>query len=342
VVLSFDVEMCPGAHRRGVSIEENISWFVFGECRSGRFGLNYELQRLRDCGLKGVFFVDALCAQLFGRKILARIVGPILNEGHEVQLHVHTEWLDDTWNNPVAPRRGANLADFSLEDQCALISIARDHLIAAGAPAPTAFRAGNFGANDDTLRALARIGIAFDASFDAAWLGHTCRISLPPMQVEPIRYLGITELPVSCILVGANAPRHAQVCALSRQEMRDALRHAVVVGQKVFTVVLHSVELISHRGHSANRIVQHRFESLLRFLACNRTLLPTADFEDLAMADLTPSPSVTMLPASTLRSARRFAAQAVSNLLYEHLGPRRMPAGPPRTQPGLLPAHDVG
>ncbi len=332
VLLSFDVEMSPGAHRRGVSVDENLDWFVFGCCRHGSFGLTHELRRLNEHGLNGVFFVDALCAEVFGLDVLKRMVQPILSLGHEVQLHVHTEWLDHAERNPVAPQRGPNIADFSLEAQVALIERARDKLIAAGAPPPTAFRAGNFGANDDTLRALARSGIRFDASFDPAWVGHTCRIDLPRTQIDPVEQHGVTEIPVSCILVGDATPRHAQLCALSRREMRDALEHAERCRQTLFCVVLHSVELISHRGHAANRIVIGRFEALLDFLASNRERFSTVNFAELAVADLTPAGTATMLPANALRSARRMAVQGLSNLLYEHIGrrrlPRRVPARP--------------
>src|SRR3546814_9494722 len=43
-------------------------------------------------------------------------------------------------------------------------SLAADMLVRAGAPEPVAFRAGNFGANDDTLRALDALGFLFDSS----------------------------------------------------------------------------------------------------------------------------------------------------------------------------------
>ena len=66
------------------------------------------------------------------------------------------------------------MADFSLDDQKRLLAVGRDLLTDAGAPPPTAFRAGNYGANDDTLRALATLGFTWDSSFNPAQLGGDC------------------------------------------------------------------------------------------------------------------------------------------------------------------------
>jgi len=65
--------------------------------------------------------------------------------------------------HPLSSRRiGGNLYDFHRDEQYQILEYARDTLIAAGAPAPNAFRAGNYGANDDTLLALSDLGIQYD------------------------------------------------------------------------------------------------------------------------------------------------------------------------------------
>ncbi len=75
-----------------------------------------------------------------------------------MQLHLHTEWLEFAPDSPVGGRTGQHIKDFTREDQAVLIEYGIARLVAAGAPRPTAFRAGNYGANDDTLRALALCG----------------------------------------------------------------------------------------------------------------------------------------------------------------------------------------
>lgn len=71
--------------------------------------------------------------------------------------------------------------------------------MAAGAPAPVAFRAGNYGANDDTLRALATLGITYDSSHCPALVGGACQISLGPDDRDPELHHGVIEVPAGTI-----------------------------------------------------------------------------------------------------------------------------------------------
>src|SRR3546814_3257986 len=103
-------------------------------------------------GLTGVFFVDPMPALVYGPKIIAEIVRPIVARGHEVQLHIHTEWLRFARFNPAGKLTGRNIGDFPLSAQKKLIGLARAILVCAGAPEPIAFRAGTFGPTDDPLR----------------------------------------------------------------------------------------------------------------------------------------------------------------------------------------------
>src|SRR3546814_13013590 len=112
-------------------------------------------------GLTGVFFVDPMPALVYGPKIIAEIVRPIVARGHEVQLHIHTEWLRFARFNPAGKLTGRNIGDFPLSAQKKLIGLSRDILVSAGAPEPHAFRAGHFGATDDTLRAPAAPAFPF-------------------------------------------------------------------------------------------------------------------------------------------------------------------------------------
>src|SRR3546814_19862285 len=117
-------------------------------------------------------------ALVYGPKIIAEIVRPIVARGHEVQLHIHTEWLRFARFNPAGKLTGRNIGDFPLPAQKKLIGLARDLLVSAGAPEPIAFRAGTFSANDDTLRALAAPGFRFASSFNAPVHGRGC--ATPP------------------------------------------------------------------------------------------------------------------------------------------------------------------
>jgi len=170
VQYTVDTELSLKLFQEGASAQENFDSSIAGKCRDGEFGIFYQMDRLEAYGLKGVFFVDPFPALVYGPGVVARIVEPILKRGHEVQLHIHTEWLEFARDHELAHLRGRNIADFPLDDQVRLLDQARALLMIAGAPKPTAFRAGNFGANDDTLRALSALSVPYDSSFNPAFL----------------------------------------------------------------------------------------------------------------------------------------------------------------------------
>ncbi len=111
------------------------------------------MDQLNAYDLKAVFFVDPLPALICGPRAVAEIVEPILTAGHDVQLHIHSEWLEFAPDKPLDGKTGRNMSDFTLDEQIWLISKGIDLLVQSGAPRPVAFRSGNYGANDDTLRA---------------------------------------------------------------------------------------------------------------------------------------------------------------------------------------------
>lgn len=313
VQFTVDTELSLKLFQEGASAQENFDSSIAGICRDGEFGIFYQMDRLEAAGLTGVFFVDPMPALVYGPGVIARIVEPILKRGHEVQLHIHTEWLEFARDHAHEHLRGRNIADFSLNDQVGLLEQARALLMMAGAPKPSAFRAGNFGANDDTLRALAAIGVQYDSSFNPAYLSGECSIDLPP-QTPPFRvHLGVGIIPVSYIEDRPGNIRATQLCALSAWEMRDALEHAAADGWPCFTIVSHSFELLARDRSRANPIVIRRFDAMCRNIAEHKALTPVG------FIALEPrvKASLTTLPANLVRTALRYGEQAVSRIRYE-------------------------
>ncbi|WP_404369765.1 hypothetical protein AB5I39_00130 [Sphingomonas sp. MMS24-J45] len=317
VLVTVDTELSAALHQRGVTPCRNVENSIGGVVRSGAFGIGWQMDRLEEHGLKGVFFVDPMPALVYGEGVVADIVGPILARGHEVQLHAHTEWLAWAAPSPVGARRGQNIADFELTDQIVLLQGARDALERAGVPRPIAFRAGNFGADDRTLVALSKLGIVWDSSFNPAYLGGPCRIGLNADTHSPVRRHGVIELPVSGLCDRRGAVRPAQVCALSRWEMIDALRHASDAGEPAFVIVSHSFEMLSRDRCRPNRAVMARFVAMCREIADNPNLR-SAGFADLdpAIASVA-RPDTARLAPNPVRTFGRVLEQAAATLRYE-------------------------
>ncbi len=259
----------------------------------GPAGVTHQLDVFARHGIKAVFFVDPMPALIWGVGAIEDIVAPILEAGQDVQLHCHTEWLAIAGaKSPLSVRReGRNLFDFSRAEQTEILEYARDILVAAGAPKPVAFRAGNYGANGAS------------------------RISLGANDRDPVVHEGVIEVPVGSIGTWGGGQRHAQITALSFAEMHAAIRHAHKCERPSFTLVTHSFELINRRKQSVNRIVHHRFEKLCAALA-KMDGVQTANYRDNPPQIAPLRRSSPPLPASALRTSWRYAEQLASNTLY--------------------------
>lgn len=317
-LITIDTELSAGRHARGMAMDENWRLSIAGETDSGAFGIHWLMDRMEERRLTGIFFVDPMPALVAGREIVDRIVHPILTRGHEVQIHIHTEWLDWAKDSPVEGRTGGQIGDFGLDDQVVLIEWARDALMAAGAPPPLAFRAGNYGANDDTLRALARLGLIWDSSYNADYAGRPCHITLPPGTIDPVAVHGVFEAPVAGIWDAPGHFRPAQVCALSATEMRDGLAHAAADGAHSFVIVSHSFEMLSRDRQRPNRLVMSRFRALCDTIANDERLMGDG-FADLPLPiglSCTKGDRNRLSP-NRARTAWRVAEQAFATLAYD-------------------------
>ncbi len=312
VYLTVDTELSSAHYRRhgATGLGDNFARSVLGWTAAGDFGIAYQMARLDALGLKGVFFVDPLVALVAGQTMVDRIVHLILDAGHDVQLHAHTEWLDLAPTGPTDGRGGRNMADFDLEDQVRILDYGIEILMAAGAPMPVAFRAGNYGADDNTLRALTQVGIHYDSSYSPDYHGTVCHISMDREQAAlPLRLGDVIEVPVSAIGSPRGGLRHAQITALSLKEMAAALHHAATMRQPCFSIVSHSFELLDRQRLSPNPIVVRRFDRLCEIIA------QTPELRSATYATEPPEPAsggaVERLPHSVARSLLRSGEQMV-------------------------------
>lgn len=317
LLITVDTELSAAFQRQGMGLDDNMRRSVWAETGGCPTGIGWQMDLLDRHGLKAVFFLDPLPALVHGPDFLRPIIDTIVSRGHEVQMHIHTEWLEWAKASPVGGRQGRNIGDFTLGDQIALLGLARRLLEDAGAPPILAFRAGNFGANDDTLRALADIGVRWDSSVNPAYLGRECGIGVDVRQIAPIHRMGVVELPVSAIADRPGGFRPAQICAMSAAEMRAGLRHAVAEGHDAYVVVTHSFEMLSRDRLRPNRAIMSRFEQLCQEAARLPGVM-SAGFADLNpdCADRL-TPAWTRAAPSSFRTATRHMQQAWATWRYE-------------------------
>jgi len=314
ILITIDTELSSRLHRHGASLSDNLDRSIAGRVGDAAYGVGWQMDELERAGLKGVFFVDPMPALAHGPDFLAPMIAPMLARGHEVQLHIHTEWLEWASHAPVGGR-GRNIGDFELAEQMTLLTLARDLLTAAGAPRPIAFRAGNYGADDRTIAALAMLGMTWDSSVNIGCPDESCRVSRKTH--APVDLGGVAELPVSGLHDRPGHFRPAQICALSAWEMRAALRHAAT-GYDPFVIVTHSFEMLSRDRKRPNRMVMRRFRAMCEEIAAHPGLR-SVGFRDLDPATVLARTQAArpLLAANRVRTAGRMVEQAIATALYE-------------------------
>lgn len=287
VFFTVDVEVwCDGWNDIDAKFPNAFQRYIYGPTSRGNYGLPYQLYELREHGLTGVFFVEPLFSTRFGLDPLSEIISLIRERGHEVQLHLHTEWVDESIEPLLDNITGKKqfLRYFSLPEQTVLIQAGAKLIELAGGLSVNAFRAGNFGFNRDTLRALATNRIAFDSSYNATMFGLDSGVSPGMPLLEPVECEGVYEYPMAVFHSGTQALRHVQVTACSYREMEGLLWQALESGRKAFVILSHNFELLNSGMNRPDDIVVARFRKLCSFLDRHRDCFRVRGFCDLIPA----------------------------------------------------------
>lgn len=284
VFLTVDVEVwCDGWSDIDRKFPDAFRKYIYGPTRHGNFGLPYQIDVLRSHDLTGVFFVEPLFSTRFGIEPLAEIVA-LLNAGQqEVQLHLHTEWVDESRQPLLKDVNGKrqHLRFFTLAEQTSLIGTGAELLAQAGAAPVNAFRAGSFAFNKDSLSALAVNGIKFDSSYNASMSGQDSGVLPGVMALQPFVCDGVYEYPMTVFNDGSSRLRHTQIAACSFRELEGLLWSALEAEDKAFVVLLHNFELMNLRKDRPDWVAVRRFDKLCSFLNKNRDCFKVSTFHGL-------------------------------------------------------------
>ena len=310
VYLTIDVEIwCDGWADIDAKFASSFRQYIYGFTPSGEYGLRYQCQVLRDHGLIGVFFVEPLFSGRFGEAPLAEIVGLLLDRRQEVQLHLHTEWVDEWAVPPIAEVGGKRrfMRDWTREQQRVLIEEGIIRLERAGAPRPDCFRAGSFGFNTDTLEALGLAGVLMDSSYNATAFGPSSGVAQGALLFDTHTEQGITEFPLTVYDTGFRRLRHAQLGACSASEIEGLLWAALNQGRRSFVLLSHNFELLTPSKLRCDPVVVSRFRQLCRFLERHRDCFRVRGFRGLPPP--APGPQPAPLRSSAWRSTWRVGEQ---------------------------------
>jgi len=284
VFFTIDVEVwCDGWRDIDAKFPDAFRRYIHGPTPKGQYGLPFQLRLLNESGLRAVCFVEPLFAMRFGSDPLAEIVALVRDAGHEPQLHLHTEWVDEA-RVPLFPGvtgKRQYLRQFSLAEQSTLIKAGRKLLAQAGAPDVAAFRAGSFGFNRDTLRALQRNGMSIDSSYNATMFGPDSGVMTGGTLYDVALIDEMLEFPMTVFQAGSLRPRHVQLGACSYAEIEGLLWRALEAGQRSFVILSHNFELLNPSQTGVDEVVVNRLRRLCAFFGRNTDSFYVRGFDGL-------------------------------------------------------------
>jgi hypothetical protein len=274
-------------------------------------GIPLVVRELESAGLRGTFFVEAFGSSLFGEEGLEEVVSFLGR--HDVQLHCHPVQQKMRWHSDGEAHPSDDMADYGVAGQTALLRRGRTILERCGARDLVAFRAGNFGASNDTWRAMAAVGLRVSSSFNLCYLAKNCRILWPVPANAPFDAGPVWELPITNFHDGDGRFRHLQVSAVSFPEMRHALCEAHRLGLSDVTIVTHPfeyffVDAAAGRLGRPNPVNVERLRQLCGFLRDRSDLFEVETVADFSRRPGQQTPDVAVVPRG--RAALRFGRMA--------------------------------
>jgi hypothetical protein len=241
------------------------------------WGLGHLLTVLDHHGLRATFFVEALHVVHFGDAPMGEVVQRILAAGHDVQLHLHPQWLffrDPDWRRrlPCKPPddRCEGRTEAELDD---MIGLGLASFARWGAPRPVALRTGGLRVDRAVYRAMARQGLRLASNIGWGWFepeDPSLRIAAGLAWIE-----GVLELPVLTyrqLAVGPLRPlRLFTITATSAAETRSLLNQAWRRQVSPCVILTHPFEFVRYFGGtdpvSPSRITLGRLGALCGHLA---------------------------------------------------------------------------
>lgn len=245
--LSFDIEALPGR-----APADHVERLVWGRIGDGEFGLRRLCNILWQHRIRGNFLIDFSMCVLYGDQVVREIVDYLMEQGHEIHAHLHSEWLvrrwgiNGDWSGPLGmDRLGPFLNDAFLQ------YTAFKYWKLTGST-PQVFRAGSCLFSQDTVAAASRAGFIGLSNFNRERHEGTWRMSAESAADEPFLWPeGIVELPMDIAPEPLSYPWEKYLSGFERVRIRKRTR--------TFNLILHSTSLLQRQasGHFENFNPEH-------------------------------------------------------------------------------------
>ncbi len=268
---------------------------ILGRTGARRYGTPLIMDLLEEHDLRATFFVEVFASAVVGDTALADAYREIIRRGHDAQLHLHPVFRYYAGRKrglPGAEPPPAHMDQIGSHSPLAQLELLREGVAIFERLVerkPVAFRAGNYSADHATLAALDEVGIRYDSSFNAAYLGRSCLITGVEATNSPWRVGSLWEVPLTVFATGVgplSGLKPLEIGAVSFLEIKSVLEQAERLGMGCVTMILHSFSLFKKSDSQFSRIrpdhlLIRRLKRLCGYLGAHRDRFRVLTFSDL-------------------------------------------------------------
>jgi len=262
IIITIDTEVGEMAKSNPCGFEQ----FVMGQVQKLEIGVPKILESLHQNRFSAEFFVDVYEQRVFGEDKYRKLCQTIYDTGSSVQLHTHPGYMYD--------KSRIFMHEYTLDEQIKIISDGKNLIEKWIGSKSKAHRAGNYGANNNTLYALEKNNIFIDSSF--FYQNRKCKIELKTVN-DSLYFNDVLEIPVTVTKkygsFSSNFPWFYQWQKLdinlsSYQEIIKALSR---LKTDIITLFLHSSSFVNRDktqiiAESINYSDFKKFDQLLKYL----------------------------------------------------------------------------
>lgn len=278
VSVTIDVEAQPARAEA-----EHVQRLIYGQFGAERYGLLEIMQAAERHAYTCTCFLDYPEACLWGESI-SRAAKDIISAGHDLQLHIHPEFLSREVLQDMGIPRPRGMDACSAEQADKIVAWAVEQHVNVSGSAPLAFRGGGYRINEAVLDSLIKNNVLISSNINSAKQEASKNLPAEPFYWEN----GVLEFPISTVsmsdkFVMANF-NIKRLGSLARFENFLSALTEQAAGKDIFLVfVLHSWALLrmNDSGHyeSCGRDELDRLDSYL-------ATLQRVGFKDLPMRDV--------------------------------------------------------
>lgn len=255
-------------------------------------GLQKMVDLLKEKGYPATFFFNVYEYKKYGEKPIMEIAKWFDRSGHDVQLHTHPQWAYD-------PNR--NLTNqYTLDEQIVIIREGKELLEKWLGKPIVAHRAGAYGADENTLKALIKNDIFYDSSL---FIGSpNSKVTALDLKKNVLSMYGsLYEFPVTVYkkneITSFAGGKLSPVTRIRKydvnwladgNEAKNAMKEAIDAKIDFIILFLHSFSFIKDYGRDGEKTADiqaiKRFDELLNII--EREKLKVLTFQDIKQSNL--------------------------------------------------------